>query len=207
MSGSRTPVFGAVEGDVDEAILTRLTGDAGLDIDPSRVHGRKGTADLVRRLPGFNEAARRTTWIVLIDLDDDASCAPPARRNWILQPSSGMELRIAVREVEAWLLADRERFASFFKLPLARIPAAPENILQPKKFVAKLATESKSRAIREGMAPRLGSGRDVGPVYSSRLMEFVEDRTHGWRPQVAARSADSLERCMRRLAEIALVEG
>jgi hypothetical protein len=54
--------------------------------------------------------------------------------------------------------------------------------------------------IREDMLPRRGSGRPIGPAYTSRMIEFVENN---WRPEVAARSSDSLRRCLVRLREIA----
>ncbi|NLI83320.1 MAG: hypothetical protein GX443_16770 [Deltaproteobacteria bacterium] len=49
------------------------------------------------------------------------------------------------------------------------------------------------------------SGRQVGPAYSSRLIEFVENCRNGWRPHEAARSSTGLSRCLqclRRLAEV-----
>jgi hypothetical protein len=79
------------------------------------------------------------------------------------------------------------------------VPGPPETLPDPKRVLIELASRSRRREIREDMVPRLGSGRVVGPAYTSRLIEFVTDRRGGWRPGIAARSADSLARCIRRL--------
>jgi hypothetical protein len=113
-----------------------------------------------------------------------------------------MAFRIVVRAIEAWLLADRERVSLWLDVPLHRIPMQPERASDPKRTLVDLARRSRSRAVREDLVPRVGSGRRVGPLYSSRLIEFVQDRRRGWRPREAARSADSLDRCLRHLRRL-----
>jgi hypothetical protein len=193
-------VRGAVEGLVDEAVFRRLV--QCVRASPGSVHCRNGKADLLRRLPGFNAAARHGPWLVLVDLDHDEDCAPPFRAAKLPDPAPAMCFRIAVREVEAWLLADRERFAEFLDVDPSRLPARPESVADPKEQVVALARRSRSRDVREDMVPREGSGRAEGPAYSSRLIEFVSDVRGGWRPTVAGRSADSLARCLRCLRRL-----
>jgi hypothetical protein len=69
--------------------------------------------------------------------------------------------------------------------------------------VVDLARRSRRRAIRDDFVPREGSGRRIGPLYTSRMIEFVEDMTAGWRPDEAARLSPSLARCLRRFGEFA----
>jgi hypothetical protein len=107
-----------------------------------------------------------------------------------------------VREIEAWLLADRERFASFFKVRLSDIPTVPEFLDDPKEAVIELSKRSRNRDIRLDMVPRPGSGRKIGPAYISRLIEFVSDTQRGWRPEHAARSSESLNRSLTRIREL-----
>lgn len=107
-----------------------------------------------------------------------------------------MRLRIAVREVEAWLLADRERFATFLGGAAGALPVSPEAEPDPKHSVVVVARRSKRRALREDIVPRPGSGRREGPGYASRMIEFVLDKKRGWRPEVAALRAESLRRCI-----------
>lgn len=113
-----------------------------------------------------------------------------------------MCFRVVVRTVEAWLLADRERIARFLRVSPARIPTDPESIADPKNKLVQVAACSRSRDIREDLVPRPGSKKQVGPAYTSRLIEFILDSESGWRPRVAPNSADSLRRtlaCLERL--------
>lgn len=194
-------ISSAVEGLVDEEVLRRLVEYVGAF--PGPVHGKHGKQYLRQRLDGYNQAARFSPWVVLVDLNNDAHCAPPLRQAWLPRPAARMCFRVAVRAVEAWLLADRERIAGFLRVPVARIPVDPESVNDPKRFTVDLARHSVNRDIREDMVPRPGSGRAVGPAYTSRIIEFVSDRQVGWRPAVAARSANSLRRCLDCLRNLA----
>lgn len=190
-------ITAAVEGIVDEAVARKLVHHVGaLSGD---VYGKNGKRSLLQKVPGYNNAARHSPWIVVVDLDRDADCAPPFRANCLPNPAPFMCFRIAVREVEAWLLADRERIASFLQVPLKTVPVDPESLNNPKETVVNLASRSRSRNIREDMVPRLGSGRSIGPAYSSRLIEFAANQ---WRPNLAAAQSSSLQRaiyCLKRL--------
>lgn len=104
-----------------------------------------------------------------------------------------MHLRVAVREIEAWLLADGAALAAFLGVPVSRVPQRPESLLDPKRAITDLAAASRRRSIREEIAPRPGSGRQVGPLYTTRISEFTT--TH-WRPEVAEAQSDSLRRCI-----------
>lgn len=188
-------ISGAVEGIVDEAVFRRIVHVA--RAEPGAVYGKNGKQHLLQRLPGYNNAARFSPWLVLLDLDHDADCPPPFRAAALPAPSGLMCFRVAVREVEAWLLADHERMADFLDVSPNWIPRQPERAADPKRVVIDLARRSRSRDISRDLVPRQGSGRTEGPAYASRLVEFVSDHRHGWRPTVAARSAESLRRCLR----------
>lgn len=191
----------AVEGDVDEVVLSRILTYVGFQVD--RVFGKLGKQSLKTDAPGYNAATQYSPWVVLVDLDDEP-CPLELRTDWIGQPAPFMCFRVAVREVEAWLLADRERFAEFFRVRPARVPGDTESLLEPKRALVDTVRHSTRRGIKQDMVPRPGSGRAVGPAYSSRLREFVMHPEAGWRPDVAAQHCDSLERairCLRRLAE------
>lgn len=187
-------ISGAVEGDVDEAVLRRVIVHIGAT--PGPIHGKNGKPRLRQGLRGYNAAARWTPWIVLVDLNHDAACAPPFRTSWLPNPARWMCFRAVVREIEAWLFGDRDGLAHFLSVAVSRIPPNPEAVEYPKRTMIEIARRSRRREIREDMVPRLRSGRQVGPAYTSRLVEFVERQ---WRPDVAAHSADSLHRCIERL--------
>ena len=193
-------IFGVVEGDLDEAVLRSLIRHAGAI--PGPIHGKHGKGYIQKHLSGYNQAAHYSPWLVVVDLDQDADCAPPFRAAWLLRPAPLMCFRVAVREIEAWLLADRMRIAKFLAVDSRKVPTDVEAISDPKHAVLQLARSSRRKGIRQDMVPRPGSGREVGPAYNSRLIQFVNDRRNGWRPGVAAQSSESLHRCLRRLGRL-----
>jgi hypothetical protein len=184
-------ISAAVEGTVDEAIVRRIVGHVGGV--PGPIYGRNGKAHLRQRLQGYNNAARLSPWLVLIDLNHDETCPPLLRQLWLPHPSLLMCFRIAVREIESWLLADRQRLAEFLRVATSRIPSDPESVDDPKRSIVNIAFSSPRREIREDMVPRSGSGRTTGPAYDSRLIEFVQTQ---WRPTIAAKLSQSLRRCL-----------
>lgn len=193
-------IRGAVEGIVDEAVFRRLV--RAVRAEPGPVYGRNGKHSLLERLPGYNNAARFSPWLILVDLDRDADCAPPFKVARLPNPSALMCFRVAVREVEAWLLADPERLANFLDVNQNLILRNPEEALDAKQAVVNLARRSRSLDIARDLVPREESGRAEGPAYASRLIEFVLDARHGWRPAVAARASESLSRCIRCLRRL-----
>lgn len=197
MPGSAIVVSAAVEGVIDEVVLRKLCTTVGLSL--GSVYGRKGKAHVLQNLRGYNYSARFRHWIVLLDLDNDASCAPEVLPNWLPAPSPLMCLRIAVREIESWILADRERFASYLGVPSALLPLNPETVADPKQTIVNLGRRSRRKAIREDLVPLEGSGQPVGPAYTSRMVEFIQDQNKGWRPEIAANSCASLQRCIQSL--------
>jgi hypothetical protein len=196
------PVYfrAAVEGPTDEAILRRIVEYLGGILLPAI--GKTGKSAILNRLDGLNRAAQFQPWIVLVDLDRDADCAPSARAQWLPMPSQYMWFRIAVREIESWLLADRETLARFLAVPMSKVPEHPEMLSDPKGTMVDLARHSRQRAMMQDMVPRADGGRSVGPAYSSRMIEYAQGP---WRPDVAARRADSLGRLCARVT--AYMEG
>jgi len=59
-------VSAAVEGDLDEVVLRKIADHIGFSV--GSVYGRKGKQYLLRTLAGYNNAARFTPWIVVLDL-------------------------------------------------------------------------------------------------------------------------------------------
>lgn len=194
MTSSPTPMTLAVEGDLDEVVLTRLVRRQGGEI--GSVYGLRGKDYLRQKLRGYNNAANFAPWIVLMDLNGDAPCAPSFLAGALNSPSSGMRLRIAVRSVESWLMADREHFAKFLGVNLQDVPEHPELESNPKARVLDLARRSRRGTIRTDLLPRRGSTARVGPLYNLRLSEYASSTHRGWRPQVAAKRSESLRRCL-----------
>ena len=178
-----------VEGLIDEAVVVRLLQEAKLT--PGTIYGRRGKNHIRDHIKGYNNAARTVPWFVLVDLDAEANCAPTVVASWLPNPAPNMMFRVAVREVEAWLLSDTEHLAQYLQVSPDVIPHKPEELQDPKQVIVNLARGSASRDIREGVVPSPKSGRVVGPAYDSTMAEFVRGY---WVPGKAAENSDSLRR-------------
>src|SRR4030042_6977830 len=93
-------VSAAVEGNVDEALIRALLRHVGAT--PGAVYGKQGKAHIQHKIHAYNSAARHGPWVVLVDLDRDAECAPHLRDSWLPDRSPFMCFRIAVPQTEAW---------------------------------------------------------------------------------------------------------
>jgi len=198
--GNGVVISAAVEGIVDEALARALIVFAGAI--PGPTYGKEGKPFLRQRIAGYNAAARHAPWLVLVDLDREHDCAPALRAAWLPQRVPRLCFRVAVRAIEAWLLADVEQIAVFLSVAREKVPRDPEALTNPKAALVQLARGSRRKGVREDIVPRDGSGRSVGPAYASRLIEFIST---SWRPHIAAQQAASLQRaidCLKWLATL-----
>lgn len=177
----------AYEGDTDRPVADELAADAGIEVAARLDKGGKSQLDA--ELPAYNAAAAGSPWLVLRDLDHDAACAPQLIDDLGLVPAEWMCFRVAVREVESWLLADHEGFARYFKVDASRLPVDPDAEPDPKRTLMNVVRGSRRRAIRDAMLPRPGTS--VGPLYAATLIEFA---TTAWSLERAARRSGSLRR-------------
>jgi len=186
----------AVEGVIDEIVIRRLCDWVGLPFPT--MHGRQGKQYILDHLPSnYNKSAQYAPWLVVIDLDHDANCAPDYVKAVLPTPAQWMRLRIVVRAVESWLMADGERFSAFMQIPATQVPAQPDAEEDPKRTLVNLVRQfSVRQKIREAIVPKPGSGRSVGPGYTARMIEFVGGSDNVWRPEVALEHSDSLRRCV-----------
>jgi hypothetical protein len=189
----------AVEGDLDEIVLRKIANYIGFSV--GTVYGRKGKPHLLQTLTGYNNAARFAPWIVLIDLDRDHECAAAGLEAWLPQRAEMMFCRIAVRAIEAWLLADRDRIAAMLAIPTQRISTDPDALDDPKRHIIELARHSNRAEIRASLVPRIGSGRTVGPSYNAKMIDFVS--AGRWRIDTARHRSASLQRTLNRLEALA----
>ncbi|QAA75941.1 MAG: hypothetical protein BIP78_0173 [Candidatus Bipolaricaulis sibiricus] len=182
-----TAVSIAVEGSVDRAVAERLI--RGVGGQPGTVYGEKGKEYLRSKITAWNKAAQRAPWLVLVDLNTQEPCAPRLVSAWLPRRAPFLCFRVAVREVEAWLLADRAGIARFLGVSERVVPADPETLRDPKATVVDLARRSRKRLIREDLVPDPRSGRREGRAYASRLASFARDH---WQPRVAEGRSPSL---------------
>lgn len=187
-----------VEGDTDLPVARKMASSVGLRSTLEIDCGGKGQLDSA--LGGYNDSAKGSPWFVLRDLNSDAECPAEYLRRIRFTPSTWMCFRLAVRELESWLLADRTGFAEFFQVPLHRLPNDPDAESDPTETIVNLCRRSGSSRIRSSMLPRPGAHVAVGPLYEATIIEFGEKR---WSVTRAARSSDSVRRARRAIRALA----
>lgn len=190
------PIGVVCEGDTDIPVVRKLLQEAGLE--PSLLIDSGGKGRLDKRLPKYNQAAAGSPWFVLRDLDRDAACAPEFLRTQKLAFREWMCFRLAVREVESWLMADAESFAHYFGVSRRAIPVDPDAEERPTRVLVDLVRKSRKRGIVKAVVPI--AGHSVGPLYESTIIDFAESR---WSPERGSLRSASLRSARRALREIA----
>lgn len=188
------------EGLLDAAVARRVIAAAGCQpgrdfVSRSRAKGKDA---LDRRLRGLAAGAKFRPILVLRDLDNDAPCGGAlVSALWDkaigAAPHEGLVVRVAVRAVEAWVLADAEGLAGATGCDPALTPTDPDGLDDPKAALIAMLRAAPRRALRRDVGllkPTDGIDR---PRIAAWLDEFV---TGGWQPRRASRRSPSLRRCL-----------
>lgn len=189
-----------VEDEPSEAVLRRLVISAGQTLHVTSVFRANGFGQIKSRLTNFRNACHVIPHVILTDLDA-YSCPSDLLKDWqVGKLPERMLMRIAVREVESWLLADRQGIASLINVPLVKIPLNPDDLPDPKQVLMNLARKSKSSRFRGEFLPDKDSKAKQGPLYNQYLAQFAAET---WDSHQAAMISPSLNRAIARIKEFA----
>ena len=156
----------------------------------------RGFTVIRKSISKYRNASHVLPHVVLTDLDL-AVCASELRAQWgVSQLPPAMLFRVAVREVEAWLLADRAGFAEFAGIAATKVTQQPESLRDAKQTLINLVRRSRNKRLASELVPPTGSAVSIGPLYNERLSAFARS---GWDVTAAMASAPSLERTVARL--------
>lgn len=184
------PINLVFEDELSEFVLSKLLSCFGQKFYTGYSYNGRGFGYIKKNIHGFNQAAITTPFLILTDLDNH-ECPITLKNEWIKHPiNPNLIFRVAVREVEAWLLADIEGFSSYIGVSEANFPLEPEIEADPKQTLINLVRRSRKRAIREDIVP-INANAQIGPNYNQRLMEFVLNH---WNLNNAIQRSDSLGR-------------
>ncbi|MFZ1641226.1 MAG: hypothetical protein WAV07_07250 [Candidatus Contendobacter sp.] len=186
----------ATEDALSEALLETLLYRSGRPVHIAQRFRRQGFGYLKRQMPVFNQIAHWRPVLVLTDLDQ-GECAPQVRRDWLRQPPApNLLFRVAVRESEAWLLADGEAFAAFIDIDPGKVPPLPEALPDPKQMLLTLVRKSRHRELKQDILPTPRARTVQGLGYNEQLSRFVRDY---WRVDCAVSHSPSLARAWQRI--------
>jgi len=102
--------------------------------------------------------------------------------------------RIAVREIESWVMADREKFAECLGLSVDNLPEDADAVSDPKQFLFNLINAKCRTKKLLAMCPL--PGQHVGVEYNPVMVDFVETQ---WDVLRASVHSASLKRSLERM--------
>ncbi|MDC6179643.1 hypothetical protein C2I33_11035 [Ralstonia solanacearum] len=181
------------------AMAVAMLGHGGVPVDTS---GRRiiagGAGPFMSRIGSMNQVAANVMPVLMLADADQAPCVVEQRNSWMpAKPNKRFALRLAVREAEAWVLADHVGFSKFVGVSKDVISPRPEEVPDPKQALLSVVRKSKNRELREEMLPQKGARSPVGLGYNVHLVNFVEQH---WDIDRAMARAPSLARAMPKVA-------
>lgn len=188
-----------VEDRLSDAVSTKILQHFDIEIVQRIIY--EGNSYLQRKAQSYNQAAYQECGVfMLTDLDSPEICPPTLIRSWVKgNLNRWFLLRVAVMEIESWIMADRQTVSEFLAIPTNRIPHNTDEIPSPKEFLVSLARRSKNIRLREALVPaRNDKTAKTGNEYNPRLIQLVRDH---WDLERAASVSPSLKRTVNRLAE------
>lgn len=194
------PIGIVVEDSLSDEVVRVLLERSGRPYCIGTTYGLSGYGYIRSRVSGFNNAAKGMPYFVLTDLDFH-ECASKLMNDWLPKGCHGNLLfRIAVREVEAWLLGDHVSLAEFLGIRQELIPNEVDVVPDPKRTLVALASKSRYRSLRSGIVPKAGSTSKQGPDYNGSLIRFVRNI---WRPEEAMLRSPSLAKTIGAISKFA----
>lgn len=159
-----------------------------------------GFTQIKERFPAIlNMAASGIATLILTDLDRSV-CPATLIDDWKSKSIRDRELparlwfRVAVRETESWVLADRVAFADYLQVSVSNLDRNPDLLSDPKQFLLNLVRRKCRRKHFREMLP-LGNAH-IGPAYNEILRKFIREH---WSPERAAANSASLTRALNAL--------
>ena len=189
------------EGQLEIPVVQKVFDDLGIEHEETRFVPKGGGNAFWRDAVKYNKAARHAGPVLgIADLEQS-----PCPGGLIVQylphgRHASFVLRIAVRMLEAWLLADRQAISSFLRVPVAHVPKDPDNLPHAKQCLVNLARQSRKRQIVEDIVPPQGSEGVVGRGYAPQMTNFIQI---AWRPNIASTNSNSLRRALAAIQAVA----
>ena len=193
----------ATEDELSEAVGKRLLSEIKYPVEASLLLRKNGYGYLRSGLKKCCELAAQQPVVLLTDLDRYA-CPLELIDDWfgnVVRPNR-LIFRIAVREIESWLLADHDAIRGLVGQK-GKLPTDPDTLIDPKAKLLALA-KNASKDVRLDLVKEEGAVALQGIGYNARLTDFVSSV---WDPELAAGRSASLRRTRERLQEFVVASG
>jgi hypothetical protein len=147
------PLNLAFEDALTESLALKILKTIPVGYATRTIYNRGDYGYLKRTINGFNNAAKGTPFLVGTDVDR-YECPPALINDWLTKPKHhNLLIRVAVREAEAWVLADRDSFANFLGIRAVTVPDDVEALPNPKATLIQLARRARKKQLRDDICP------------------------------------------------------
>lgn len=194
-----TPLAIATEDPLSEAVVLKILKSLGVDYGTPQLLGMGGSGNLKSRMKSWVQMASFSTVILLTDLDE-VVCPVKLVSDWLgnYEKPDNLIFRVAVKEVEAWLLADSSAAKALLGSKL-KLPNCVDELIDPKQHLLQAAKFSK-KSIREELIRYDGSNVYQGLGYNNLLSGWVAEE---WCPVKASELSPSLGRAINEIKRAA----
>ncbi len=187
------PINLAVEDQLSGEVARKVLAFRPATYSVRTVYDKGGFGYLKKKATAFNNACKAVPFLLLTDLDAH-ECPPALIKAWLGKPRHPHFLfRVAVREVEAWLLGDPQGLTDFLGAKGLVNWGNPEELEDPKRTLLKLALTCPRRDLRDAIVfqDRRSGHLLPGPDYNGALGSFISNH---WRIRIAQTNCASLKR-------------
>lgn len=181
----------ATEDVLSEKVIIRLLCDSKKFNIVNRL-GKRGNGYIFSNIKKLNELAKVHHVLVVTDLDNNTN--KDAFINSIMRSieikHERLHIAIPIREIESWILSDRDGLSKYFKISKDKITPQPDLLRDPKSEIINLAQKGKNSETRRGIPAAQGSSCKMGLSYNTLLSNFVDD---SWSYERARLNSESLK--------------
>jgi hypothetical protein len=163
-----------------------------------------GCSALAKKCPAFLNMAKEGLYTLTLTDLDTRPCAGALIRQWFAIPAAQpialpkeVVFRVAVREVESWIIADIDAWAAYIEIAAANFSGAPDTLPDPKQHLLNVVRKKGRKNYHKDMIP--AGTASIGPGYNDVLCEFVREH---WSPARASAQSPSLKRAIMALAKV-----
>lgn len=159
---------------------------------------KRGNGNIRKNIKKYLSMAQNNVRVLVLTDLDSAPCAPELVRDWCGISSNElparMRFRIASKEVESWIIADRARLGRYLGVSEALFTREPDAMHDPKEHLLSVIKTHAKRKWCKAMLPT--KDRKIGPDYNFHLCHFISNH---WDIATAKSVSPSLGRAIRSL--------
>lgn len=163
-----------------------------------------GYGELRKKCPSLLNMAKAGLYTFSVTDLDMHSCAVTLIRDCfriksqraLILPKE-LVFRVAVREIEAWIIADRHAWAEYIGIPEVNFSITPDTLPDPKQHLLNVIRNKGTKKAHQEMLPRRTA--NIGPRYNQVLCDFV---SRFWSPKRAAANSPSLRSAIEALRKV-----